>query len=42
MKKAIVLATIFSAAVVLGACRERAEPMKVGAMPAPTVTDVAK
>lgn len=42
MKKAIILAAVFSTAAVLGACRERHVPMKVGAMPAPVVVDVAK
>ena len=35
MKKAIILATLLSTVMVLGACRERQVPMKVGAMDAP-------
>ena len=39
MKKAIILATIVSAAAVLGACRERHVPLKVGAMDAPVTVE---
>jgi len=35
MKKAIIIAAIISTAAVLGACRERHEPMKIGAVDAP-------
>ena len=42
MKKAIILAAVLSTAAVLGACRERHVPLKVGGFSAPAVTDVAK
>lgn len=41
MKKAIIIASIISAAAVLGACRERHEPMKLGAMESPVAVEKA-
>lgn len=35
MKKAIIIAAIISTAAVLGACRERTESLKIGAVSAP-------
>jgi hypothetical protein len=39
MKKAVIIATIISAAAVLGACRDRHEPLKVGALEAPATVE---
>ena len=43
MKKAIIIAAIVSTAAVLGACRERHEPMKgIGEYVAPTASSQVK
>lgn len=39
MKKAIIIASLISAAAVVTACRERHEPMKLGAMEAPAAAE---
>ncbi len=41
MKKAIIFAALIGTVTVLGACRERHVPMKMGTM-APIAADVAK
>ena len=41
MKKAIIIATIIGAAATISACRERHEPLKLGAAD-PPVTVVAR